>query len=134
MPKKKRVNKKRDAQRSNNHHKTHECAICLSIRLPRAGGVGRNGGSQDINERTNSTDIFPVPSRCCPQLFHTECLNRWLSEHSTCPNCRAELVPPAARRPPVVDIQDSDDGFDTQPVLEVPFGWAEFMRRENPPR
>ena len=88
-------------------------------------------GVDNINVRTDDDDFFPVPSGCCGQLFHTWCLNTWLRQRNTCPLCRREQVLPPARRPIVVEIQNDDDGFDIQPVSEVPDGWAEFMR-ENP--
>lgn len=135
MASRKRANRKRDAQRSAAFHDANKCSICHSIRLP-----GTEGG--DIQ---NNDSIFPVRSECCGQPFHDHCLSRWLALRNTCPLCRREHgreqrpeQPPEQRpeQPPeqqVVEIQ-LHDAFDIQPVVQVPFGWAAFMQRENPPR
>eukprot|EP00227_Mantoniella_beaufortii_P000398 CAMPEP_0197606370 /NCGR_PEP_ID=MMETSP1326-20131121/44909_1 /TAXON_ID=1155430 /ORGANISM="Genus nov. species nov., Strain RCC2288" /LENGTH=748 /DNA_ID=CAMNT_0043174275 /DNA_START=271 /DNA_END=2514 /DNA_ORIENTATION=- len=31
----------------------------------------------------------------CAHVFHRECIDEWLAQHTTCPNCRASLVPVA---------------------------------------
>lgn len=28
----------------------------------------------------------------CGHVFHTKCINKWLKNNDTCPNCRMELV------------------------------------------
>ncbi|KAF0926932.1 hypothetical protein E2562_028419 [Oryza meyeriana var. granulata] len=39
----------------------------------------------------------------CKHLFHVECIDAWLSSHSTCPICRADVVAlPAGRLEPPV--------------------------------
>ena len=38
----------------------------------------------------NNTDICRVINNCS-HVFHLECIDRWLSEHHTCPCCRYNL-------------------------------------------
>jgi len=33
--------------------------------------------------------VHDEKTRCCKKSVHTRCLMRWLSQHDTCPNCRA---------------------------------------------
>eukprot|EP00740_Mantoniella_antarctica_P009749 CAMPEP_0181386778 /NCGR_PEP_ID=MMETSP1106-20121128/23335_1 /TAXON_ID=81844 /ORGANISM="Mantoniella antarctica, Strain SL-175" /LENGTH=921 /DNA_ID=CAMNT_0023507049 /DNA_START=232 /DNA_END=2997 /DNA_ORIENTATION=+ len=36
-------------------------------------------------------DLRSLPS--CQHVFHKACIDEWLAQHTTCPNCRASLVP-----------------------------------------
>ncbi|KAL2325473.1 hypothetical protein Fmac_024531 [Flemingia macrophylla] len=51
---------------------TLECAVCLSE-----------------FEETETLRLIPK----CDHVFHPECIDEWLSSHTTCPVCRANLVP-----------------------------------------
>lgn len=49
-----------------------ECAVCL-------------------NEFEESETLRLIPK--CDHVFHPECIDEWLGSHTTCPVCRANLVP-----------------------------------------
>jgi len=49
-----------------------ECAVCLC-------------------EFEDSETLRLIPK--CDHVFHPECIDEWLSSHTTCPVCRANLVP-----------------------------------------
>ncbi|XP_054802650.1 E3 ubiquitin-protein ligase ATL6-like [Prosopis cineraria] len=49
-----------------------ECAVCLS-------------------EFEDSETLRLIPK--CDHVFHPECIDEWLASHTTCPVCRADLVP-----------------------------------------
>ncbi|KAK6911505.1 Zinc finger, RING-type [Dillenia turbinata] len=49
-----------------------ECAVCL-------------------NEFEDDETLRLLPK--CDHVFHPECIDEWLSSHTTCPVCRANLVP-----------------------------------------
>ncbi|KAM7280904.1 hypothetical protein ACFE04_008038 [Oxalis oulophora] len=49
-----------------------ECAVCL-------------------NEFEDDETLRLIPK--CDHVFHPECIDEWLSLHTTCPVCRANLVP-----------------------------------------
>ncbi|KAK8712557.1 hypothetical protein V6N13_147794 [Hibiscus sabdariffa] len=49
-----------------------ECAVCL-------------------NEFEDDETLRLIPK--CDHVFHPECIDAWLSSHTTCPVCRADLVP-----------------------------------------
>ncbi|XP_027356514.1 RING-H2 finger protein ATL11-like [Abrus precatorius] len=51
---------------------TLECAVCL-------------------NEFEDDETLRLIPK--CSHVFHHECIDAWLNNHSTCPVCRANLVP-----------------------------------------
>ncbi|KAI4307441.1 hypothetical protein L6164_030630 [Bauhinia variegata] len=51
---------------------TLECAVCL-------------------NEFQDDETLRLIPK--CNHVFHPDCIDIWLSSHSTCPVCRANLVP-----------------------------------------
>ena len=63
-----------------------ECAVCLSV----------------LEEEEVARQL---PN--CRHIFHVECVDKWLSSHSTCPICRTEAEPrlqPEPREPMVVMI------------------------------
>ncbi|XP_047152511.1 E3 ubiquitin-protein ligase ATL6-like [Vigna umbellata] len=51
---------------------TLECAVCL-------------------NEFEETETLRLIPK--CDHVFHPECIDEWLASHTTCPVCRANLVP-----------------------------------------
>nr|KYP74357.1 RING-H2 finger protein ATL3B [Cajanus cajan] len=51
---------------------TLECAVCL-------------------NEFEDTETLRLIPK--CDHVFHPECIDEWLGSHTTCPVCRANLVP-----------------------------------------
>ncbi|KAK7344222.1 hypothetical protein VNO77_13583 [Canavalia gladiata] len=51
---------------------TLECAVCL-------------------NEFEETEKLRLIPK--CDHVFHPECIDEWLASHTTCPVCRANLVP-----------------------------------------
>ena len=58
-----------------------ECAVCLG----------------DV-EKGEPVRRMPV----CLHVFHTECIDRWLRSHATCPICRSSVFTPPERPPEVV--------------------------------
>ncbi|XP_037374279.1 E3 ubiquitin-protein ligase RLIM-like [Talpa occidentalis] len=47
-----------------------------------------------ITEFTEGNKILTLP---CTHEYHVHCIDRWLSENTTCPICRREVVDPAER-------------------------------------
>ncbi|XP_014500200.1 RING-H2 finger protein ATL11 [Vigna radiata var. radiata] len=74
---------------------TLECAVCL-------------------NEFEEEETLRLIPK--CSHVFHPECIDAWLANHSTCPVCRANLVP-KPDDPSFVSIPIPDP---VQPVLNSP--------------
>ncbi|TKY56294.1 RING-H2 finger protein ATL11 [Spatholobus suberectus] len=65
-----------------------ECAVCL-------------------NEFRDDETLRLIP-KCC-HVFHPDCIDAWLANHSTCPVCRANLAPKPEDAPPSVEIQMQDE-------------------------
>ncbi|KAK7311654.1 hypothetical protein RJT34_09927 [Clitoria ternatea] len=72
---------------------TLECAVCL-------------------NEFEDDETLRLIPK--CSHVFHPECIDAWLVNHSTCPVCRANLVPKPGD-PSFVVIQIPDPNEQTRP-------------------
>ncbi|KAK7351206.1 hypothetical protein VNO77_10486 [Canavalia gladiata] len=68
---------------------TLECAVCL-------------------NEFEDDETLRLIPK--CSHVFHPECIDAWLTSHSTCPVCRANLVPkPGDPSSVAIQIPDTDE-------------------------
>ncbi|KAB2630135.1 E3 ubiquitin-protein ligase ATL6-like [Pyrus ussuriensis x Pyrus communis] len=70
-----------------------ECAVCL-------------------NEFEDDETLRLIPK--CDHVFHPECIDEWLASHTTCPVCRANLVPqPGDSAPQFTELgsdqQQADD-------------------------
>lgn len=64
-----------------------ECAICLCE-----------------FEDTETLRLIPK----CDHVFHPECIDEWLSSHTTCPVCRANLVPQTGESVHALPIQNPE--------------------------
>ncbi|KAK8572398.1 hypothetical protein V6N13_047996 [Hibiscus sabdariffa] len=81
---------------------TLECAVCL-------------------NEFEDDETLRMIPT-CC-HVFHPDCIDAWLSSHSTCPVCRANLVPnpdETVTCAAMVQANDSDSEHETRPENNNP--------------
>lgn len=79
-----------------------ECAVCLC-------------------EFEDDETLRLIPK--CDHVFHPECIDTWLESHTTCPVCRANLVPgpdESLHRPdlPTFDIEAQNDAVGIEPVVE----------------
>ncbi|CAB4285273.1 unnamed protein product [Prunus armeniaca] len=84
-----------------------ECAVCL-------------------NEFEDDETLRLIPK--CDHVFHPECIDEWLASHTTCPVCRANLVPQPGdpiTQPTVlnsehvpVDVEAQNDAVDWPPETD----------------
>lgn len=69
-----------------------ECAVCL-------------------NEFEHDDTLRLLPQ--CSHVFHTDCIDAWLASHTTCPVCRANLIPgPGESQSSIIQILDRDNDSD----------------------
>lgn len=72
-----------------------ECAVCL-------------------NEFEETETLRLIPK--CDHVFHPECIDEWLGSHTTCPVCRANLVPQPGESvhgiPILQDIEAQNDAVE----------------------
>ncbi|KAF5739490.1 E3 ubiquitin-protein ligase ATL6-like [Tripterygium wilfordii] len=73
-----------------------ECAVCLM-------------------EFEDDETLRLIPK--CDHVFHTDCIDAWLGSHTTCPVCRANLVPELSELVP--NLPDSDLESDIEAQNEV---------------
>ncbi|KAK8633688.1 hypothetical protein V6N13_014527 [Hibiscus sabdariffa] len=86
-----------------------ECAVCL-------------------NEFEDDETLRLIPK--CDHVFHPECIDAWLASHTTCPVCRANLVPqpgdPVSQLTapinavPELDLEAQNGGCNSEPEEERP--------------
>ncbi|KAK8486430.1 hypothetical protein V6N13_090835 [Hibiscus sabdariffa] len=86
-----------------------ECAVCL-------------------NEFGDDETLRLIPK--CDHVFHPECIDAWLASHTTCPVCRANLVPqpgdPVSQLTapisavPELDLEAQNGGCNSEPEEERP--------------
>ncbi|KAH1192104.1 hypothetical protein AAZX31_20G218100 [Glycine max] len=72
---------------------TLECAVCL-------------------NEFEDTETLRLIPK--CDHVFHPECIDEWLASHTTCPVCRANLVPQPGDSVHGIPILDAPQGIEAQ--------------------
>ncbi|CAJ1971721.1 unnamed protein product [Sphenostylis stenocarpa] len=79
---------------------TLECAVCL-------------------NEFHDDETLRLIP-RCC-HVFHSDCIDAWLVNHSSCPVCRANLAPKPEDAPPSLEIHIPDPARPNGPQAEADY-------------
>ncbi|KAI3788601.1 hypothetical protein L2E82_01372 [Cichorium intybus] len=55
-------------------------------------GVSATECSICLGDFVDGAKVRVLPE--CNHEFHVKCVDKWLSEHASCPNCRRSLVPP----------------------------------------
>ncbi|KAE9605934.1 putative transcription factor C2H2 family [Lupinus albus] len=64
-----------------------------------------------LNEFQDDETLRLIPN--CNHVFHPSCIDVWLSSHSTCPVCRANLVPRSEDTPQTVSIHIPNEEEET---------------------
>ncbi|KAL6876371.1 hypothetical protein ACP4OV_012943 [Aristida adscensionis] len=91
-------------QRSNPTAGLPSFTYCLSVKHNVTGGAGEEAAATcsvclGAFQRGETVRLLPV----CLHLYHVECIDPWLDEHSTCPICRSgtDVAPDGGMLPPV---------------------------------
>ncbi|KAK7410493.1 hypothetical protein VNO78_01313 [Psophocarpus tetragonolobus] len=78
-------------------------------------GVGTLECAVCINEFEEDETLRLIPK--CNHVFHADCIDAWLANHSTCPVCRANLVPkPDDPSFVAIPIPDPEQPVCTSPI------------------
>ncbi|KAG7968576.1 hypothetical protein I3843_08G161100 [Carya illinoinensis] len=90
-----------------------ECAVCL-------------------NEFAEDETLRLIPK--CDHVFHPECIDVWLASHTTCPVCRANLVPQPGDSVHPLPRLDTDSDLEAQNEVAVESSNAETEREQRVPQ
>nr|XP_043611537.1 RING-H2 finger protein ATL74-like [Erigeron canadensis] len=82
-----------NAQQANGLEKRALKKIPVSVFKLRVSGVtsGTTECTICLGEFANGEKIRVLPE--CNHEFHVKCVDKWLKEHTSCPNCRRSLIP-----------------------------------------
>ncbi|KAG6592288.1 RING-H2 finger protein ATL7, partial [Cucurbita argyrosperma subsp. sororia] len=70
-----------------------------------------------LGEYQTEDKLQKIPS--CGHVFHLDCIDHWLSNHSTCPLCRLSVLSPSSR-PPHIQIEMGLESTNEQRREEAP--------------
>ncbi|KAM7482317.1 hypothetical protein LguiB_006900 [Lonicera macranthoides] len=85
-----------------------ECSVCL-------------------NEFQENETLRLLPT--CNHAFHLPCIDTWLSSHTNCPNCRADIVVPEPEPAPAPEMILDNSGLIQETDLGISEDNCEFDRR-----
>lgn len=88
-----------------------ECSVCLSM-----------------FEKEEMLRLLPI----CEHVFHVQCVDRWLAAHTTCPICRADLVPRLSESATAESgcVDELANGSSRAELGDVEYDTVDIMRRE----
>lgn len=87
-----------------------ECAVCLS-------------------EFENDESLRLLPK--CDHVFHSDCIDAWLVGHSTCPVCRANLVPDPAESIHRVDSNSAPEFPSSTELTQISIDGSEEIPKRK---